>query len=116
MESEHILGGQIELTSLSNCLIQLAVASNDLNRWQHMMDLVSTKAHHHDKHVRMNVISIFEAAANELGKDFLPLLPPVVPFLAELMNDDEPEVESATQKMLLKLESIVGEPLQSYFT
>lgn len=115
MESDDVLSGKIELKSLSDTLIQLAVASNDLNRWQHMIDLISTKAHHSDKRVRLNLIFVLEASATELGKDFLPLLPPVVPFVAELMNDDEPEVESATQKMLLKLEAIVGEPLQPYF-
>jgi len=66
--------------------------------------------------VRLHVLSTLEAAATELSKDFLPLLPPAVPFLAELMNDDDPDVEAETQKLLLKLEEIVGEPLQPYFT
>lgn len=116
MESDYILRNQIELKILTDTLIQLAMASNDLNRWQHLIDLISIKAHHSSKQVRLNVVSIVGAAASELGKDFLPLLPPVVPFLAELMNDDDSEVESATQKMLLQLENIVGEPLQPYFT
>ncbi|CAL8131520.1 unnamed protein product [Orchesella dallaii] len=116
LESDFILNGHIELKILSDTLIQLAVASNDLNRWQHMIDLISSKTHSSNRKVRLNVVSTLESAATELGKDFLPLLPPVVPFLAELMNDDEPEVESATHKMLLKLEDIVGEPLQPYFT
>ncbi|ODM95754.1 HEAT repeat-containing protein 1, partial [Orchesella cincta] len=116
LESDFILNGHIELKILSDTLIQLAVSSNDLNRWQHMIDLISSKTHSSNKKVRLNVVATLESAATELGKDFLPLLPPVVPFLAELMNDDEPEVESATHKMLLKLETIVGEPLQPYFT
>jgi len=53
--------------------------------------------------------------ANELGKDFLPLLPPAVPFFAELLNDNDEEVEKETKRMLLKLEDILGEPLQPYF-
>lgn len=104
------------MSQLNDCIVQLAVATNDLNRWQHLIELISVKAGHSNKVVRLNILTTLEAAATELAKDFLPLLPPAVPFLAELMNDDDPEVESETQKLLLKMEEIVGEPLQPYFT
>lgn len=116
VESHYVLNGDITISQVNECVVQLAVATNDLNRWQHLIELIGLKASHSNKAVRLNVLSTLEAAANELAKDFLPLLPPAVPFLAELMNDDEPEVESETQKLLLKLEEIVGEPLQPYFT
>lgn len=111
-----MLSGQITIKLLNDTLIQLAVASNDLNRWQHMIDLLSSKTRHVNPQVRLNVISTIEAAATELGKDFLPLLPPAVPFLAEVLNDDDERVEKETRKMLLKLEELLGEPLQPYFT
>ena len=91
------------------------MATNDLNRWQHLIELISLKTQHPNTKVRLFVVATLEAAANELGKDFLPLLPPAVPFLAELLNDEDIQVERETKKMLLKLENIVGEPLQPYF-
>jgi U3 small nucleolar RNA-associated protein 10 len=53
--------------------------------------------------------------ARKLGEDFLPLLPETVPFLAELLEDEEEAVESACQKAVQNLEEILGEPLKKYF-
>jgi len=116
VEWEPVVQGDIPMKDLSACVIQLAVATNDLNRWQFLIELIGIKAAHSEKQVRLNAVAVLESAAVELSKDFLPLLPPAVPFLAELMNDDDSDVEAATQKLLLKLEEIVGEPLQPYFT
>jgi U3 small nucleolar RNA-associated protein 10 len=110
-----VIKGELSITDVNNTLIQLAVATNDLNRWQHLIELLSFRSNHPNRIVRLHVLSTLEAAANELSKDFLSLLPPAVPFLAELMNDDDAEVESEAQKLILKLEEIVGEPLQPYF-
>jgi len=116
VESEFVINGELSIKEVNEVLVQLAVATNDLNRWQYLIELLSFRSNHPNKVVRLNVISTLEAAANELSKDFLTLLPPAVPFLAELMNDDDTDVESEAQKLLLKLEEIVGEPLQPYFT
>ena len=43
---------------------------------------------HEDPKVRLFIISTIATAATELGKNFLPLLPPAVPYLAEMMNDE----------------------------
>jgi len=115
VESEDVISGTISIKQVNEVLIQLAVATNDLNRWQYLIELISLKSQHTNSQVRRFVLSTLEAAGNELGKDFLPLLPPAVPFLAELLTDDDPEVENETRKVLLKLEDIVGEPLQPYF-
>lgn len=53
--------------------------------------------------------------ATKLGDSWLPLLPETVPFLAELLEDEVPEVETATQKAVQTLEAVLGEPLQKYF-
>jgi U3 small nucleolar RNA-associated protein 10 len=53
--------------------------------------------------------------AHKLGEDFLPLLPETVPFLAELLEDEEESVESACQKAVQNLEEVLGEPLKKYF-
>jgi len=116
VESEFLIKGDISIKQLNATLVQLAVASNDLNRWQHMIDLLSLKTRHESPKVRLFVISTIETAATELGKDFLPLLPPAVPFLAEMLNDDDDTVERETRKMLAKLEALLGESLQPYFT
>ena len=116
IESDWVISGEISIKDLNSTIIQLAVATNDLNRWQHLVELLAGKSQHKDSRVRLFTISSLEAIANELEKDFLPLLPPAVPFLADLLGDDDEKVEAETKKMLVKLEAIVGEPLQPYFS
>lgn len=45
----------------------------------------------------------------------MPLLPETVPFISELLEDDNPEVEKQIQQQVQELEKILGEPLQKYF-
>lgn len=53
--------------------------------------------------------------ATKLGEDYLPLVPETVPFLSELLEDENPEVEEQCQRSVQELEKILGEPLQKYF-
>lgn len=51
----------------------------------------------------------------KLGEDFMPLLPETVPFLAELLEDEDEVTEKNAQNAVRTLEEILGEPLQKYF-
>lgn len=53
--------------------------------------------------------------AKKLGENFLPLLPETVPFIAELLEDENFEVEKACKTCVHELEKVLGEPLQKYF-
>lgn len=53
--------------------------------------------------------------ASKLGEDYMPLLPETVPFLSELLEDENPTVEKECQRSVQELERILGEPLQKYF-
>jgi U3 small nucleolar RNA-associated protein 10 len=116
IESEAVVSKAIPIQDLNSTIVQLAVATNDVNRWHHLMDLVVMKADSEDSRVRLFTIGLFEAIANELEKDFLELLPPTVQTLSNLLGDDDEVVQKETRKMLVKLEAILGEPLQPYFS
>lgn len=53
--------------------------------------------------------------AKKLGNDFLPLLPETIPFFAEMLEDENVDVEKACQASVQELERVLGEPLQKYF-
>lgn len=65
--------------------------------------------------VRLASLEVLCEMAHKLGEDFLPLLPETVPFLAELLEDEEEAVELACQKAVQDLEEVLGEPLKKYF-
>lgn len=52
--------------------------------------------------------------ARKIGENFAPLLPETIPFLAELLEDENQEVEKAVQKTIREVEKVTGEPLQKY--
>lgn len=45
----------------------------------------------------------------------MPLLPETVPFLAELLEDEDEETEKLAQNAVRTLEEVLDEPLQKYF-
>mgnify|MGYP003571757331 CR=1 FL=1 len=50
-----------------------------------------------------------------VGGDILPLLPEVIPSIAESMEDGEDEVEAEAQDFVKTVEELLGESLQPYF-
>lgn len=64
----------------------------------------------------IGIIFLFKVEiARKLGEDFMPLLPETVPFLAELLEDEDENTEKSAQNAVRTLEDILGEPLQKYF-
>lgn len=99
-QENHLLTFHVK--DLKSCP-RIAVA---LYRSQHLLFLFK---------VRLAALEVLCEMARKLGEDFLPLLPETVPFLAELLEDEEEAVESACQKAVQELEEILGEPLKKYF-
>jgi U3 small nucleolar RNA-associated protein 10 len=63
------------------------------------------------KLLALGVVSRLVAALRE---EWLVLVPEVLPFLAELVEDGEPLVEAAAQGLLAQLEEVSGEKLDAY--
>lgn len=53
--------------------------------------------------------------ARKLGESYAPLLPETIPFLAELMEDDNEDVEKAVHHSCREIGRATGEDLQKYF-
>ena len=49
-------------------------------------------------------------------EDALVLIPETLPFLSELSQDDDPDVDGCTAALLLALEATSGEDLRSYLS
>ena len=60
-------------------------------------------------------MAALSAVHSRLGDDYMTLLPETMPFLAELLEDEEPRVEAATQTLIREMEETLGESLQKYF-
>jgi U3 small nucleolar RNA-associated protein 10 len=61
-----------------------------------------------DAGVRLAAVHTLTELYARLGEEWLPLLPESVPVIAELMEDEEVEVETAVHKLVVKVEEYLG--------
>ncbi|KAJ8954542.1 hypothetical protein NQ318_000776 [Aromia moschata] len=117
---ENNIGGTDQLVKrnenlLTPCLVSFAVAIADDALWKQMNYQILLKMRHNSPQNRLVALHCLTEIVKRLGEDFLPLLPETIPFLAELLEDEEENVEKACQKAVQEMEKVLGEPLQKYF-
>lgn len=101
------------ISHLVPCLGQLAVATHDDILWKSLNYQVLLKTRHTEKEVRLASLAMLNELQQKLGEAYSTLLPETVPFLAELMEDEE--VEKHCQLLISEMEKTFGESLQKYF-
>ena len=69
---------------------------------------------HKSANARLAAARVIGALAHRLKEDYLTMLPEALPFLAELMEDLEVQVQAAAQDLLKQLEGLSGENLRGY--
>jgi len=102
-------------TYLVPCLGELAVNIKNEDMWKSLNKQVMMQSRHENPEVRIISLKALEELYKRLGEEFLILLPETVPFLAELMEDDNEEVEKLTQKVLNQIQQYLGEDISKYF-
>lgn len=117
---ENTLGGveglrQRATDVLVPCISQMAVACTDDTLWKQLNYQILLKTRHATPMVRLVSLEAVSGVARKLGEGFLPLLPETVPFLAELLEDEEESIETACRRAVQDLEQVLGEPIQKYF-
>lgn len=117
---ENTLGGEEAYQAriskhLVPCIGCFAVAMGDDSQWKPLNYQVLLKTRHSSPKVRFSALLVLLELASKLKENYMVLLPETIPFLAELMEDECEEVEQQVQKVIQKMEVILGEPLQSYF-
>ncbi|EDV99189.1 HEAT repeat-containing protein 1 homolog [Drosophila grimshawi] len=115
LENSLVLASECETLqqTLSDCIAQLAAASNDV-LWKQLNNQVLLKTRNFAPEVRILAFNSSVAIARKLGESFAPLLPETVPFIAELLEDEHERVEKNTRSAVQELETILGEPVQKY--
>ncbi|XP_062578566.1 HEAT repeat-containing protein 1-like [Saccostrea cucullata] len=97
------------------CLVQFGAATQDDSLWKTLNYQILLKTRHSSSAVRYAALIAVDEFHKKLSEDYMPLLPETIPFLAELMEDEEEEVEKMCQSVISQMEKTLGEPLQKYF-
>nr|CAB3252288.1 HEAT repeat-containing protein 1 [Phallusia mammillata] len=94
---------------------ELAACSNNNIAWQPLHNQVLMKMRHNVKKVRMFALDAILLIAEKLGQDYMAMIPDTIPFLAELMEDENADVEKHCHRVTTRLEEVLGESLQKFF-
>lgn len=99
------------LPELIPAITELAVATDSaIHRKE--MNAVILKMMRSDKGaVRLAAVQSERALTERLGEEWLALLPEMLPFISEALEDDDEAVEKEVQKWVLVIERILGESL-----
>ena len=117
---ENMLGGEEAYKvrteeHVAPCLVQMAITVHDDQMWKPLHHAILRRTRSDVAMVRKAALSVVHQLFNRLGESYMVMLPETVPYLAELMEDDNSEVEALCQRVIKDIEVLSGESLQAYF-
>ncbi|KAH6569665.1 hypothetical protein BASA60_008135 [Batrachochytrium salamandrivorans] len=98
------------------CIGQLAVTFRGERTWKALTRSVLHLTRSDHASIRWTCIKVLHEMYSRLGEEMLVYFPETIPFLAELMEDDDNEVEKSCQELCLLIQHYLGEPIQQYFS
>lgn len=98
------------------CVANLAWAAKSDLLWKPLHYAVLMKSRADAPAVRLATLKTVEKCYQVIGDEFLAMLPESIPFLAELMEDTDADVERTCHQVIKQIEEISGESLDQYLT
>lgn len=101
------------LPELIPAIAELAVATNSAAHHKEMNTAVLQHMRSDSAAVRLAAVQCEKALTERLGEEWLALLPEMLPFISEALEDDDEAVEREVQRWVMGIEGILGESLNS---
>ncbi|KAI1143889.1 hypothetical protein F5Y05DRAFT_10155 [Hypoxylon sp. FL0543] len=112
--SQFSHASSVDLTKdLIPAIVELAAAADSQ---EHQKELNSSLLKHlrsEQTSVRLAVVKCEQALTNRLGEEWLSMLPEMLPYISELQDDDDDDVERETHRWIVGIEGVLGEELDS---
>lgn len=67
-------------------------------------------------HTRLAALKTEQALTERLGEEWLALLPEMLPYISELMEDEDETVEKEARRWVKSIEEVLGEKLDDMLT
>ncbi|CAF0778125.1 unnamed protein product [Rotaria sp. Silwood1] len=101
--------------NVSPCIVNLTSATKEEPLWRQIHYQILLKTRSNLSKVRLATLNVLQELSRKLGMNYQSLLPEAIPFMAELMEDSNDEVEKTCHRVIVDMESTLGESLQDYF-
>jgi U3 small nucleolar RNA-associated protein 10 len=94
-------------------ITELAAAAGSPEHHKAMNTMIMSYMRHEGADVRLAAVKCERALTERLHVDWISLLPEMLPFISELQEDDDGEVEREVGRWILQIEEVTGESLDS---
>lgn len=88
--------------------------SNDDNMWQKLNFTLLMKTRSEHWQTRLAVLSVIENLFDKMRERYLVILNDTIPFISELLEDEDERVELAAKRIVLRIEQLTGESINEY--
>lgn len=104
----------IDLTKeLVPAIVELAATADSQEHQKELnTSLLKTLRSEHAP-VRLAVVKCQQALTDKLGEEWLSMLPEMLPYISELQEDDDEDVERETNRWIVGIETVLGESLDA---
>ncbi len=99
------------LPELIPAITELAVATDSATHHKEMNAVILKSMGSDRAAVRLAAVQSERALTARLGEEWLALLPEMLPFISEALEDDDEAVEKEVQMWVIGIEGILGESL-----
>lgn len=99
------------LPELIPAIAELAVATDSPAHHKEMNAAILKYMRSDSSPVRLAAVQCEKALTERLGEEWLALLPEMLPFISEALEDDDEDVEKAVNSLVVTIEGILGESL-----
>jgi len=104
----------VDLTrELIPAIVELAATADSQEHQKELNTSLLKKLRSEQASVRLTVVKCQQALTDKLGEEWLAMLPEMLPYISELQEDDDEDVERETNRWILGIETILGESLDS---
>jgi hypothetical protein len=110
---ELVQGRRDDLGSVVECMVALALAAGDEQKWKPLNHLVLQACSNETRpEVRKAGVSCLLSLIKTIGEEYMVLIPECLPVLSELLEDTDEEIAGMTQECIQMSEELLGESLE----
>ncbi|KAI2630684.1 hypothetical protein GGR54DRAFT_583723 [Hypoxylon sp. NC1633] len=114
LNSQFAHASSINLTdSLIPAIVELAAAADSQEHQKELNSAILKHLRSEQTSIRLAAVKCEQDLTNRLGEEWLSMLPEMLPYISELQDDDDEDVERETHRWIIGIEGVLGESLDA---
>ncbi|KAI1804376.1 hypothetical protein F4811DRAFT_520348 [Daldinia bambusicola] len=94
-------------------IVELAAAADSQEHQKELNGALLKHLRSEQTSIRLAAVKCEQALTSRLGEEWLSMLPEMLPYISELQDDDDEDVERETHRWIVGIEGVLGESLDA---